>query len=99
MVRWSVQVGTVRRTSLVAATTPSAITSHFMMPPKMLTRMALTRSSAVMILKAAVIWFTWEMVGRWWGRWCGEMVWGDGVGRWCGEMVWGDGGGMVGRWW
>jgi hypothetical protein len=31
------------------------MTSHFMMPPKMLTRMALTRSSAVMILKAAVI--------------------------------------------
>ena len=35
--------------------------------------MALTRSSAVMILKAAVIWFTWEMVGRWWGD-GGEMV-------------------------
>jgi hypothetical protein len=53
------------------------------MPPKMLTRIALTRVSAVMILKAAVIWFTCEMAGRW----CGEMVWGDGVGRWCGEMA------------
>ena len=42
-------------TSLVAVTTPSAITSHFMMPPKMLTRIALTRLSSEMILKAAAI--------------------------------------------
>src|SRR5690606_36123668 len=46
--------GTLRPTSFTAATTPSAITSHFMMPPKMLTRMPLTAGSAVMILKAAV---------------------------------------------
>ena len=42
--------------------------------------LTLTRSSAVMILKAAVIWFTWERVGRWWGD-GGEMVgggWGGG---------------------
>src|SRR5512139_2264980 len=32
--------GTPKLTSRAAATTPSAITSHFMMPPKMLTRMA-----------------------------------------------------------
>src|SRR5262249_36174291 len=46
--------GTWRPTSLTAATTPSAITSHFMMPPKMLMRMPRTFGSAVMILKAAV---------------------------------------------
>src|SRR6266568_2899009 len=34
--------GTLRPTSLTAATTPSAITSHFMMPPKILTRMPFT---------------------------------------------------------
>src|SRR5262249_47183066 len=45
--------GTLRPASLTAATTPSAITSHFMMPPKMLTRMPFTFGSAVMILKAA----------------------------------------------
>ena len=39
--------------AFTAATTPSAITSHFMMPPKMLTRMPFTLGSAVMILKAA----------------------------------------------
>src|SRR5579872_2546133 len=45
--------GTLRPTSRTAATTPSAMTSHFMMPPKMLTRMPFTLGSAVMILKAA----------------------------------------------
>src|SRR6204780_3141945 len=45
--------GTLSPTSFTAATTPSAITSHFMMPPKMLTRMPFTFGSAVMILKAA----------------------------------------------
>ena len=34
--------GTVRPSSLAAATTPFAMTSHFMMPPKMLTKMAFT---------------------------------------------------------
>src|SRR5579862_5567643 len=34
--------GTRKPTSFTAATTPSAITSHFMMPPKMLTRMPFT---------------------------------------------------------
>src|SRR4029079_698368 len=46
--------GTLRPTSFTAATTPSAITSHFMMPPKMLTRIPLTFGSEVMILNAAV---------------------------------------------
>src|ERR1700674_3307583 len=46
--------GTCRPTSLTAATTPSAITSQRMMPPKMLTRMPFTFRSAVMILNAAV---------------------------------------------
>src|SRR5918995_1738739 len=46
--------GTLRPTSLTAATTPSAITSQRMMPPKMLTRMPFTFGSAVMILNAAV---------------------------------------------
>ena len=46
--------GTFRPTSFTAATTPSAITSHFMMPPKMLTRMPFTFGSEVMILNAAV---------------------------------------------
>src|SRR5580704_8787684 len=45
--------GTRRPTSLTAATTPSAMTSHFMMPPKMLTRMPFTCGSEVMILNAA----------------------------------------------
>ena len=45
--------GTFRPTSFTAATTPSAITSHFMMPPKMLTRMPFTFGSEVMILNAA----------------------------------------------
>src|SRR5262249_5625988 len=45
--------GTRKPTSFTAATTPSAITSHFIMPPKMLTRMPCTLGSAVMILKAA----------------------------------------------
>src|SRR5690606_9229873 len=46
--------GTFRPTSLTAATTPSAMTSQRMMPPKILTRMPFTFGSAVMILKAAV---------------------------------------------
>src|SRR4051812_35003948 len=46
--------GTRRPTSFTAVTTPSAITSHFMMPPKMLTRMPFTFGSDVMILNAAV---------------------------------------------
>src|SRR5262249_47541324 len=45
--------GTLRPDSFTAATTPSAITSHFMMPPKMLTRMPFTLWSEVMILNAA----------------------------------------------
>ena len=47
--------GILRPTSFVAAITPSAITSHFMMPPKMLTRIALTDGSEEMILNAAEI--------------------------------------------
>jgi hypothetical protein len=46
--------GTCRPTVFTAAITPRAMTSHFMMPPKMLTRMPFTFGSAVMILKAAV---------------------------------------------
>src|SRR5690606_23605851 len=46
--------GTCSPTSLTAATTPSAITSHRMMPPKMFTRIPCTLGSAVMILNAAV---------------------------------------------
>src|SRR5690606_35907412 len=46
--------GTFSPTSLTAAMTPSAITSHFMMPPNMLTNMPFTLGSAVMILNAAV---------------------------------------------
>src|SRR2546421_7279973 len=49
--------GTFRPTSFTAATTPSAMMSHFMMPPKMLTRMPFTLGSAVMILKAAATFF------------------------------------------
>src|SRR6201994_1940149 len=45
--------GTLRPDSLTAATTPSAITSQRMMPPKMLTRMPFTWWSDVMILNAA----------------------------------------------
>src|SRR5665213_243091 len=45
--------GNFRPTSFTAATTPSAMTSHFMMPPKMLTRMPFTLGSEVMILNAA----------------------------------------------
>src|ERR1700693_6043216 len=45
--------GTFSPTSFTAATTPSAMTSHFMMPPKMLTRMPFTLGSAVMIFNAA----------------------------------------------
>ena len=46
--------GTRRPTSFTAATTPSAMTSQRMMPPKMLTRMPFTFGSEVMILNAAV---------------------------------------------
>src|SRR5918994_163990 len=46
--------GTCRPTVFTAAITPRAMTSHFMMPPKMLTRMPFTFGSAVMILNAAV---------------------------------------------
>src|SRR6185312_11103452 len=46
--------GTCRLTSRAAAMMPSAMTSHRMMPPKMLTRMPSTFSSDRMILKAAV---------------------------------------------
>src|ERR1700687_4344700 len=45
--------GTFNPTSFTAGTTPSAITSHFMMPPKILTRIPLTLGSDVMILNAA----------------------------------------------
>ena len=41
-------------TSFAAAITPSAMTSHFMMPPKMLTRMPSTFGSDRMILNASV---------------------------------------------
>src|SRR5579871_4116777 len=46
--------GTFNPTSFTAATTPCAMVSHFMMPPKMLTKMPRTRASWVMILNAAV---------------------------------------------
>src|SRR5205814_7015790 len=46
--------GTCRLTSRAAATTPSAMTSQRMMPPKMLTRMPSTLGSRRMILNAAV---------------------------------------------
>ena len=46
--------GTCRFTALQAATTPVAMVSHFMMPPKMLTRMASTFLFFSMILKASV---------------------------------------------
>src|SRR5689334_17937537 len=50
--------GTFRPTCFTAATTPSAMTSHFMMPPKILTRIPFTLGSAVMILKAAATFST-----------------------------------------
>src|SRR5215813_6170175 len=46
--------GTRRPTSFTAVTTPSAMMSHFMMPPKILTRIPFTFGSEVMILNAAV---------------------------------------------
>jgi hypothetical protein len=46
--------GTDRCTSLAAATTPVAMVSHFMMPPKMLTRMPFTFGLASISLKASV---------------------------------------------
>src|SRR6201994_2766933 len=46
--------GTFSEISFAAATMPSAMMSHFMMPPKMLTRMPFTFGSETMILNAAV---------------------------------------------
>ena len=46
--------GTESFTSRAAATTPAAMVSHFMMPPKMLTRIAFTFVFDSMILNAAV---------------------------------------------
>src|SRR5579863_7905379 len=46
--------GTLSEISFAAATIPSAMMSHFMMPPKMLTRMPFTLGSLTMILNAAV---------------------------------------------
>ena len=46
--------GTLRLTSFAAATTPVAIMSHFMMPPKMLTRIAFSAGLRSMILNASV---------------------------------------------
>jgi hypothetical protein len=46
--------GTLSPTSLTAVITPCAIVSHFMMPPKMLTKIAFTSGLVVMILNAAV---------------------------------------------
>src|SRR3990172_5875177 len=46
--------GTLRCTSFAAATMPSAMTSHFMMPPKMFTSIALTFGFLSMILNASV---------------------------------------------
>src|ERR1700722_6776083 len=46
--------GTFKPSSFAAATTPLAMTSHFMMPPKMLTKMARTLGLFKIILKALV---------------------------------------------
>ena len=46
--------GTCKLTALLAATTPLAMVSHFMMPPKMLTKMAFKFGFFSMILKASV---------------------------------------------
>ena len=46
--------GTFSETCFAAATTPLAITSHFMMPPKMFTRIAFRCGFLSMILKASV---------------------------------------------
>jgi hypothetical protein len=46
--------GTLRPISFAAATTPFAITSHFMMPPKMLTKIAFTLGLFRIIEKALV---------------------------------------------
>ena len=45
--------GTWMPTCFAALTIPEAMTSHFMMPPKMFTRSALTFLSAVRILNAS----------------------------------------------
>src|ERR1700743_449955 len=45
--------GTLSEISFAAAMMPSAMMSHFMMPPKMLTRMPFTFGSLTMILQAA----------------------------------------------
>ena len=52
-------MGVARSNSLAAAMMPSAITSHRMIPPKMLTKSAFTFGSPVMILNAS---FTAEAV-------------------------------------
>jgi len=46
-------VGSAWLTCLAAFTIPLAMTSHFMMPPKMFTRTALTEESEVRILNAS----------------------------------------------
>src|SRR3569623_1155513 len=46
--------GTFSPTCLTAPMTPAAMVSHFMMPPKMLTKIPFTDGSAVMLLNAAV---------------------------------------------
>src|SRR5580658_7789795 len=51
--------GTESEISLAAAMMPSAMRSHFMMPPKILTRMPLTLGSLTMILNA---WVTFSLV-------------------------------------
>src|SRR4051812_24192520 len=51
--------GTDSEISLAAAMMPSAMMSHFMMPPKILTRMPFTFGSLTMILKA---WVTFSLV-------------------------------------
>jgi hypothetical protein len=46
--------GTLRPSFFVALITPCAMTSHFMMPPKMLTKMPFTAGVRRMILNALV---------------------------------------------
>ena len=49
-------MGVPKFNSFAAAIIPSAMTSQRMMPPKMLTMIALTFGSDVMILKASLTW-------------------------------------------
>uniref|UniRef100_A0A6B0USU2 Putative secreted protein n=1 Tax=Ixodes ricinus TaxID=34613 RepID=A0A6B0USU2_IXORI len=57
-VPWSLTTMGILRSSVSAARmTPSAMTSHRMMPPKMFTRMACTFWSDVISLKASVTWW------------------------------------------